>query len=98
LQVAVRPKHDVFGFDIAMDHPRLMSGKQRVAYLHRQSQDLAGGEHALPDSGTKSFAVNEFGGDDVGAGNNVDVEDGEDVWMIETRRGKRLLPEANDVI
>src|SRR5437762_6147690 len=33
--VAVRPKHDVLRFDIAMDNSRLMRGSERTRYLYQ---------------------------------------------------------------
>ena len=86
--------HDVLRFQVAVDHPRLVRGDQRLQRLLRGVGELVHAERGVLDDGIERLAVHEFG-DDVGTlVVHAEIVDREDVGMLDRGEGHRLAPEA----
>ena len=91
LHVAVRPQHQVVGLDVAVHDRGGVRGRERRGGLNGDVEDLAQRERTALQPLAHRFAFDEFGNDEARRLVIADFVDGQDVRMIERRRGPRFL-------
>jgi hypothetical protein len=97
LQDAVRPEHDVLGFDVAVDDPRGMRDAQRRGDLNGDVKGLTHGEPRRGESSPKGLSLDVLHRDVVLAlARLVQRVNRADVRVIERGRSAGLLLEAQD--
>ena len=94
LHVAVIAQHDVIGLDVAVDDAGRLGRGQRACHLREDVDDLADVESALRHPLAKRDAFHELGGDERMIVDLSDLVDGENVRMVERRRGLRFMGQA----
>src|SRR5689334_456331 len=87
----VGPEHDVFWLDVAMNDADIVCRRERAGHLYGDLQDVGDLEPRLRKALPQRVAFNVFGGDQMQRADLGDLEDGDDVGMIQSRRGARLL-------
>jgi hypothetical protein len=88
-------QQDVLGLDVPVDHPVPVGVVERVGHLPRDPDRLVHAELGFAiELGTEGFAVDERHDVEEEAIRRTAIEQGQDVWMLERRRGGDLLHEA----
>ena len=82
LRITIRPKHDVFGFDVAMHDAGLVRGSQRRSYLHGNFQRVVQIHSSAPQQRAQSFTFDELSRDEVSVSFRADLVNRKNVWMI----------------
>ena len=98
LQPTVRCHEDVVGLEVAVDDAAVVRRGETLRDLLGVVEGLANPRRAVSQDRAQLFAFEQFG-DDVGrAAMRSDVVDGENVRVIESRSGSRLLFEAGEAV
>src|SRR5206468_3472522 len=92
--VTVPPQHDVFGFDVPVDDSRFVSCRQGARDLNPYLQHVAQFNPRAGHARAERLPVNELRDDHLLPLELLDLIDGDNVGMIESRGGLCLLLEA----
>ena len=96
LDVAVLGDEDVLGFQIAMDDPALVSGREALSDLQSPFDGARDADFGGPQTVAQRGAFEQLHDGEHGPVDGADVVDGDEVRMRQRRNDARLLLEARE--